>query len=99
MDNASCNIIKHTTFGNGGITTKITTTTTTSPSVQPLNANGAYYESVNLLNQKQLNSNKNVNVSIDDEMIAVKNNSHSNSATSNFISKTLERRQVKNSEC
>ena len=90
----SCNIIKHTTFGNGGITTKVTTTTTSN--VPLVNNNSGYYESVNLLNGTLSNRKNgmanNGNASIDEEMIAVKNNT-------SFISKTLERRHIKNSEC
>ncbi len=91
----SCNIVKHTTFGNGAITTKVTTTTTTNaPLINTSIGNGGFYDSVNLLNGT-LGRNKTTpnGISIDDEIMAVKNSNGS------FVSKTLERRHVKNSEC
>jgi len=94
----SCNIIKHTTFGNGAITTKVTTTTTTTNAAPLLNTSigngGGFYDSVNLLNGTMGRNKTNLNgVSIDEEIMAVKN------STNSFASKTLERRHVKNSEC
>ena len=100
----SCNIVKHTTFGNGAITTKVTTTTTTTANTPLANASlgaGGYYESVNLLNGTMGRGHKNgMNaVSIDEEIMAVKSNNNNNNNNSSFMSRTLERRHVKNSEC
>ena len=97
----SCNIVKHTTFGNGAITTKVTTTTTTTntPLANASSGAGGYYESVNLLNGTMGRGHKNGmnGVSIDEEIMAVKSNNNTNN--SSFMSRTLERRHVKNSEC